>query len=681
MKLMLILCFSKLRCLHVSQFPHSGSFVSNLHTQYLPSYTKTINWNTTHSFVRTNPLLSLLERCKSLIQLKQIQAQMILTGLIYDSFAASRLIAFCALSESRTLDYCTKILYNTQHPNVFSWNVTIRGYLESGNVEGTLLLYKRMLQYGMLLPDNHTYPLLLKACSYSSLNFVGLSILGHVLKFGFEFDIFVHNALITMLLSYGEFETAYDVFNKSCVRDLVTWNSIISGCVKRGLANEALDLYWEMEAEKVKPNEITMIGMVSSCSQLQDLNLGRKFHQYIEEHRLDLTIPLANALMDMYVKCGDLMAARVLFDNMAQKTLVSWTTMVLGYARFGFLDVARELLYEIPEKNVVPWNAFISGCVEAKRSKEALTLFHEMQVSNVKPDEITMVNCLSACSQLGALDVGIWLHHYIRKHNFSLDVALGTALVDMYAKCGNISRALQVFQQMPQRNRLTWTAIICGLALHGNAHDAIFYFLEMIRTGLMPDEITFLGILSACCHGGLVEQGRQYFNQMSSKFNISPKLKHYSCMVDLLGRAGHLEEAEELIQNMPIAADAAVWGALFFACRVHGNVLIGERVALKLLELEPEDSGTYVLLANMYGEAKMWREARHARKLMKKRGVEKTPGCSSIEVNGIVHEFVVRDTSHPLSGQICDYLISLTRQIELLGLTPDISAFGDNTFP
>ncbi|KAK4258771.1 hypothetical protein QN277_005181 [Acacia crassicarpa] len=603
---------------------------------------------------------------------------MTLTGLIYDSFAASRLIAFCALSESRTLDYCTKILLNTQNPNVFSWNVTIRGYLEGENSEGALLLYKRMLQDGILQPDNHTYPLLLKACSSPALNFVGLTIVGHILKFGFQFDIFVHNALITMLFSHGELETVYDVFDKSCVRDLVTWNSMISGCVKRGLAHQALDLYWQMEAEKVKPNEITMIGMVSSSSQLQDLNLGRKFHQYIKEHRLELTIPLTNALMDMYVRCGDLMAAQLLFDNMAQKTLVSWTTMVLGYARFGFLDIARELLYEIPEECVVPWNAIISGCVEAKLSKEALTLFHEMQLSNIKPDEITMVNCLSACSQLGALDIGIWLHHYIKRHNISLGVTLGTALVDMYAKCGNIARALQVFSEMQQKNCLTWTAIICGLALHGSACDAVSYFLEMIRSGLMPDEITFLGILSACCHGGLVEEGRDFFNQMSSKFNISPKLKHYSCMVDLLGRAGHLEEAEELIKNMPMNADAAVWGALFFACRVHGNVSIGERAAFKLLELDPQDSGIYILLANMYGEARMWKEARHARKLMRERGLDKTPGSSSIEVDGNVHEFVVSDASHPLFKQIRECLVSLTGQMELLGFTHGFPVFEYN---
>ena len=202
----------------------------------------------------------------------------------------------------------------------------------------------------------------------------------------------------------------------------------------------------------------------------------------------------------------------------------------------------------------------------------------------------------------------------------------------------------------------------------------------MIRIGLMPDEITFLGVLSTCCHGGLVEEGRKYFSQMSSEFSISPKLKHYSCMVDLLGRAGHLEEAEELIRNMPVTADAAVWGALFFACRVHGNVQIGERTALKLIHMDPQDSGNYGLLANMYGEAKMWKEARRARKMMKERGVDKTPGCSSVEINGIVHEFVVRDASHPQSEWIYECLVSLTKHLELLGSTSAVPALGDSFY-
>ncbi|KAG5089121.1 hypothetical protein JHK86_001733 [Glycine max] len=281
-----------------------------LHARSLPPYVKAINWNTSHSFVQNNPLLSLLERCKSLDQLKQIQAQTVLTGLVNDGFAMSCLVAFYALLES--------------------------GYVESEDLEGTGLLYKRMLRCGVLKPDNLTYPLLIKDCSCPSMNCVGFTVLGHVLRLGFEFDIFVHNASITMLLLYVELEAAYDVFNKGCVRDLVTWNAMITGCVRRGLANEAKRLYREMEAEKVKPNQITMIGIVSACSQVQDLNLGREFHDYLKEHGLELTIPLNNSLIDMHLKCGDLLAAWVLFANKAYQTLVSWATMVLGYARFCF---------------------------------------------------------------------------------------------------------------------------------------------------------------------------------------------------------------------------------------------------------------------------------------------------------------------------------------------------------
>ncbi|XP_025985543.1 pentatricopeptide repeat-containing protein At2g22410, mitochondrial-like [Glycine soja] len=311
-----------------------------LHARSLPPYVKAINWNTSHNFVQNNPLLSLLERCKSLDQLKQIQAQTVLTGLVNDGFAMSCLVAFCALLES--------------------------GYVESEDLEGAGLLYKRMLRCGVLKPDNLTYPLLIKDCSCPSMNCVGFTVLGHVLRLGFEFDIFVHNASITMLLLYVELEAAYDVFNKGCVRDLVTWNAMITGCVRRGLANEAKKLYREMEAEKVKPNEITMIGIVSACSQLQDLNLGREFHDYLKEHGLELTIPLNNSLIDMHLKCGDLLAAWILF-----------------------LGVAPELLHTIPEKSVVPWNAIISGCVQAKNGKDTFDLFNEMQIRKIDPDNVT----------------------------------------------------------------------------------------------------------------------------------------------------------------------------------------------------------------------------------------------------------------------------------------------------
>ncbi|OVA12269.1 Pentatricopeptide repeat [Macleaya cordata] len=558
---------------------------------------------------------------------------MILSGLIQDGFASSRLIAFCAISESGNLDYCRLILNKTQNTNLFSWNVAIRGYSESENPKEAIFLYKQMLQSGGLRPDNYTYPLLLKTCAQLSVIMIGYEILAHVLQLGFDSDIYVHNAMIHMLIFCGELGSAHMVFDESPLRDLVSWNSIINGYARSGKPSEGLKLFREMEMNKIRPDEVTMISMVSCCSQMEDLNLGLEFHRYIDEKGLKYTVPLSNALMDMYVKCGSLEPAQVLFSKMSKRSIVSWTTMLIGYANFGLLDSARKIFDEMPEKDVVPWNALIAGYVQCKQGKAALALFHEMQAKNVKPDEVTMVSLLSACSQLGALEIGKWIHHYIEKHKLALTVALGTALVDMYAKCGNIRKALQVFQEIPGRNALTWTALIGGLALNGLAHDAISHYMEMIDIGLVPDEITYIGVLSACCHAGLVDEGRRFFAQMSSNFNISPKRKHYSCMVDLLGRAGFLDEAKELIKRMPMEPDAMVWGALFFACRIHVNVQIGERVAEKLLEMDPRDSGIYVLLANLYREAKMWEKAREVRMMMKERGVEKTPGCSSVEVN------------------------------------------------
>uniref|UniRef100_A0A7C9AMS4 Uncharacterized protein n=1 Tax=Opuntia streptacantha TaxID=393608 RepID=A0A7C9AMS4_OPUST len=532
-----------------------------------------------------------------------------------------------------------------------------------------------MLRRDSSRPDNYTYPLLFKACARLSLYYVGHEILGHALKLGLDSDIFVHNGIIHMLVSCGRLECARQVFDESSVRDLVTWNSLINGYVHCGQGSEALKLYEEMEVEGVWPDEVTMIGLVASCAQLEDLNQGRKLHLFIEDHGLDLTVPLCNALMDMYVKCGDLKAAESMFNNIKKKTTVSWTTMVVGYAKFGFLDEARELFDNMADKDAVPWNAMIGAYVQAQCGKEALDLFHEMQGTNVRPDEVTMVNCLSACSQLGALDVGIWIHHYIKKEKLSLNAALGTALVDMYAKCGNIGKSIEVFHEMPVKNSLTWTAVIGGLALHGNANDALMYFSMMIDVGLEPDEVTFLGVLAACCHGGLVDEGRKYFAQMTSDYKLNPKAKHYSCMVDLLGRSGQLQEAEALIRSMPMEPDAVVWGALFFACRMHGNVTMGEKAAWKLLELDPDDSGIYVLLANMYGDAEMWDEARKVRRMMKNRGVEKTPGGSSIEIDGIVNEFTIRDKSHPESEVIYTCLVQLTKQLELVESNPWTTVF------
>lgn len=639
---------------------------SHRRTRSLPHHKdKPINHNPTHGLVPHNRFLSLLQKCESLPHLKQIQAQMTITALILDPFESSQLINFCTLSKSRNLDYCVKLLRGVDNPNAFSWNVTIKGFSGSPNPKDAILMYKEMLRDGgESRPDHFTYPVLFKVCADLELSRLGLMILGHVFKLGLELVSHVHNASIHMFACFGEMENARKAFDESPVRDLVSWNSLINGYKKMGQAEKAIEVYKMMESEGIDADYVTMIALVSSCAMLGSLKLGREFYGYIIDNGVRMTVPLANTLIDMFSKCGDVHEARMIFDRMEKRTIVSWTTMISGYARSGLLDVARKLFDKMDEKDVVLWNAMIGGSVHAKRAQDALALFQEMQTSSTKPDEITMIHCLSACSQLGALDVGVWIHRYIEKHNLSLNVALGTSLIDMYAKCGNISEARSVFHGMKTRNSLTYTSIIGGLALHGDASTAISYFNEMIYAGIAPDEITFIGLLSACCHAGMIQAGRDYFSQMKSRFNLNPQLKHYSVMVDLLGKAGLLEEAEKLMETMPMEADAAVWGALFFGCKMHRDVVMGEKAAKKLLELDPGDSGIYVLLDKMYGEANMWEDARKARRMMNERGVEKkTPGYSSIKVNGVYFEFIVRDKSRPESEKIYDCLNCLGRHM------------------
>ncbi|KAL6642950.1 hypothetical protein ACP70R_021131 [Stipagrostis hirtigluma subsp. patula] len=622
--------------------------------------------------------------------LLQLHAHLLTSGLLFSPFGP-RLVAAFALSDAasnrspRPLLHALALLASLPSPpdSAAPYNATLRALSLTTHDRGGFLLerclplYRSLLRSGSARPDHLTFPFLLKACARLRETRYGGSVLAHVRKLGFGADVFVVNSAMHFLAACGSVAGARRLFDESSVRDVVSWNTLIGGYVRMGLPREALEVFWMMaEDGVVRPDEVTMIAAVSGCAQLQDLELGERLHGFVESNGVRCTVRLMNTVMDMYVKCGSLELAKSVFERIDNRTIVSWTTMIVGHARLGLMEDARKLFDEMPERDVFPWNALMAGYVQCKQGKEAIALFHEMQEAKVDPNEITMVNLLSACSQLGALEMGMWVHRYIDRHQLSLSVALGTSLVDMYAKCGNIKKAICVFKEIPEKNALTWTAMICGLANHGHAGEAIEHFRRMLELGLQPDEITFIGVLSACCHAGLVQEGREFFSLMSSKYHLERKMKHYSCMIDLLGRAGHLEEAEQLVNTMPMDPDAVVWGALFFACRIHGNITLGEKAAMKLVELDPSDSGIYVLLANMYAEANMRNKADKVRVMMRHLGVEKVPGCSCIELNGVVHEFIVKDKSHADTDAIYDCLHEITLQIRHSASTIDISAVG-----
>jgi pentatricopeptide repeat protein len=313
----------------------------------------------------------------------------------------------------------------------------------------------------------------------------------------------------------------------------------------------------------------------------------------------------------------------------------------------------------------------IAGYTQNGLANEALSIFHEMQLSGTKPNAVTMVSVVLACARLAALQQGKCFHAYIIKCVFDLNVVLETTLIDMYAKCGKVEIARQMFDNISRKNVVSWTAMIGGYAMHGLAEDAHALFIQMVQVGMKPDHITFTHILYACTHAGLVEEGWKYFNCMKQDYSITPRVDHYACMVDLLGRAGHLDEAQELIKHMPLEPNAGVWGALLGVCRTHGNIELAKHVAERLFELEPEDAGNYVLLSNIYAAAGRWDDAAKVRTMMKSKGLKKTPGCSLIEVNKKVHSFLVGDQLHPQSEQIYAVLENLKMQMKEAGYVPD----------
>ncbi|CAM0906955.1 unnamed protein product [Alopecurus aequalis] len=379
---------------------------------------------------------------------------------------------------------------------------------------------------------------------------------------------------------------------------------------------------------------------------------------------------LCNVMLAAYVARGEVAEARKVFDGMRDRDLVSWNTMIHGYAVSGDVGMAREIFDGTRDRDAFSWSSMISAYSKSRRSKEALELWREMRVARVAPDCITMVSVLSACSDMGALAIGTEVHHFVESNRVEVDVKLGTALVDMYAKCGDIDNSLGVFRAMPAKDVLTWSSMIIGLANHGLGHDALSLFSEMVSEGLQPNEITFIGVLIACTHVGLVSDGKKYFRSMSGVHGVAPRIEHYGCMVDLLGRAGHVEEAMELIRSMPCEPDAVIWRALLGACRIHKNVEIAEEAMARLRVLDPLADGHYVLLSNIYAQANSWEGVAEMRKTIRRENIQRVPGRSSIEWENTVHEFVSGDRSHPRFGEIYKMLEQMMNRLRQAGYRP-----------
>lgn len=618
-----------------------------------------------------HPTITLIDQCSNPQQLKQIHAQMLRIGLFFDPFSCSKLIQTSALSEFSSLQYAHKVFDQIPEPNLYSWNTLIRAYATTSQPLSGLSMFTRLLNECGEKPNKFTYPFVIKASAKIGDLQLGKGIHGMAIKEGYSSDLFVGNCLIHFYAECGCLDMARQVFSSMPERDVISWNSMIDGFAQNDCVEDAVEFFQRMVEGGVKPNDVTMVGVLTACRRKLDLEFGRWVHSYIEKNEIKLSLILSNAILDMYTKCGSMHDAKKFYDKMVKKDVVSWTTMLAGYASSGDFDAARDLFNSLPSKDIAAWNSLISAYEQSGNPKEAIAMFNELQLSKTaKPDEVTLVSTLSACSELGAIELGGWIHVYIKKEGMRLNCHLATALIDMYSKCGDLHKALEVFHSVTKKDIFVWSSMIAGLGMHGCGRDAIALFSEMKEAKVKPSAVTFTNLLSACSHSGLVEEGREFFHQMELVYKIVPCMQHYACMVDILGRAGLLEEAMELIKNMPMGPGGSVWGALLGACRLHKNIGLAEEACDRLLLIEPQNHGAYVSLSNIYANLGQWDKVSEVRKRMRDIGLKKEPGCSSVEVNGLVHEFLVGDNTHPMREKIYRKLDEIADMVKCEGYSP-----------
>ncbi|XP_057837432.2 pentatricopeptide repeat-containing protein At1g11290, chloroplastic-like [Cryptomeria japonica] len=542
-------------------------------------------------------------------------------------------------SKCGSIDKAHKLFDRMPQRNVVSWTIMVAGYSQNGCFEMALETFKQMQSAGVK-PDLTTFASILPACAKMGALEHGMDIHKSIIKEGFFSDVVVANALVDMYAKSGSIHKARELFERMPQRDVISWNAMVAGYAQIGFVDKALETFKQMQLASVKPNSATIASILPACAKMGALEQGMDIHQSIIEGGGCSDIIVGNALVDMYAKCGSMDKARVMFDRMHQRNVVSWTAMIAGYAQNGLVE-------------------------------KALETFKQMQLAGVEPDSTTFVSILPACAKMGALELGMDIHQNIKGGGFLSDVIVTTALVDMYAKCGSIYKARELFDRMPQRDAISWNAMIAGYAQNGFCKDALKTFELMKHSGTYPDAVSFACVLYACSHVGLVDEGCTYLNQMSNPYCIRPTIDHYVCMIDLLARAGYLEDTLNFIIKIPFKPVVVVWMCFLGACRSHMNLGLGVFTAMLLFDLDPKNASTYVLLSNIYAEVGCWGEVQTVRRLMKDRGVQKFPGCSWIEDHKMVHVFCRGDRSHPQTLEIYARLEKLGWEMKAAGYFPD----------
>lgn len=604
-----------------------------------------------------HPISSLFLSCinlKSLPQGKQLHAQIISLGFDQHPILVSRLITFYA-----NVNLLADAHIATENSNCLDplpWNLLISSYVRSGYLLEAISAYKQMMNK-QVKPDEFTYPSVLKACGELSDFITGMEVHKSIEASSLDWNLTVHNALVSMYGRFGEVEVARRLFDRMPTRDSVSWNTMIGIYASRGMWEEAFHLFERLREEGIEMSIITwntiaggclrtnnfrgsllllsqmrksvhhldsvaMVIGLNACSHIGALKLGKEIHGHAVRTCSDVFDNIKNALITMYSRCRNLRHAYILF-------------------------------HRIEEKGRITWNAMLSGYAHMDQYEEASFLFREMFCKGVEPNYVTIASILPLCARIANLQHGKEFHCYIMKREDFKDLLLlWNALVDMYARSGKVLEARRVFDSLNTRDEVTYTSMIAGYGMKGEGETALKLFEEMCRFGIKPDHITMVAVLSACSHSGLLSQGQLLFKKMTDVFGVSPRMEHYACMVDLYGRAGLLNIAKEVITGMPYKPTPAMWATLIGACKTHGNTEMGEWAAGRLLEIKPGHSGYYVLISNMYAAASCWNKLAYVRTCMRDLGVRKTPGCAWVDVGNEFAPFLVGDTSNPHALEI-----------------------------
>ncbi|CAN1258377.1 Pentatricopeptide repeat-containing protein At4g21300 [Linum perenne] len=558
-------------------------------------------------------------------------------GLQFDPQVANTIVSM--YSKCRQLVDARKMFDRMSQSDLVKWNGMMAGLVQHGFMEEASNLFNEMISTG-IKPDSRTFATFLPSVTDSMSFSLGKEIHGYIIRHDICLDVFLKSALIDIYCKCRNVEMAHKIFSQGSNIDLVMCTAMISGYVLNGKDNNALEVFRWLLQENMTPNSLTMASVLPACAGLAAIKLGEELHgNILKNGLLKDSVHLESAVMDMYAKCGR-------------------------------LDLAHQIFRRMSVKDAISWNSIITSCTQNSSPEEAIDLFRQMGKEGLTYNRVSISAALSACSNMPALHYGKQIHNVLVKSAVDSDVFAESALIDMYAKCGYLEVARRVFDNMAVKNEVSWNSIIAAYANNGCLDETLTLFHQMLDNGFHPDHVTFLGIISACAHAGQVDDGIRYFHYMTEVCGIPKKMEHYACVIDMFGRAGRLNEAYEMIKSMPFQPDAGVWGTLLGACRVHGNVELGKEASRYLLDLDPKNSGYYVLLANMHADASQWKSVRNIRTLMKDRGVHKVPGYSWVDVNHTTHMFVAADGSHPESTKIYSLLESLLPELRKEGYSP-----------